>query len=563
MIAVFRRINTAIIDLWNSYFYGESSTITAGAFVLGVMSLVSRVIGLFRDRFLAARFGAGEELDIYYTAFRIPDFFYTILLLGVAVVAFVPTFVGYWEKDPEEAKKFFNTLFTLLVVSSVVLASILFILSPWIIPLIAPGFNLEAQQKSVALSRIMFLSAIFLGVSSLFSGITQVFKRFFAFSLAPVLYNVGIIIGVSFFEPHMGLSGLAWGVVLGALMHTAIQLPVVSSLGFSPGISFDWYHEGVKKVLKHSLPRTLSIGFSQLTIIVLTALASYLAAGSISIFQFSNNLAFLPVGMIGLSYGIAAFPSFTRSRQDTDRLVEIFRKVVKETLFLVVPLSVLFIVLRAQIVRVVLGAGQFDWTDTRLTAASIAILAVGIFAQSLLPVVIRAFYALGDTKTPLWVSIFGFLGTVGLGYFLGDWLHNYSSGYRFLRLLRVSDLGAGPLLGLVSAFSFMNIVTFTLLYSLLRKKLQGYEYGWLRWSLAQIVMYSVLAGSASWIALRVGERIFYLETFTGILMQGILAGLVGLGVYALLAVLARQQELIDFKSLFRLKNNQSSENRHE
>ena len=259
---------------------------------------------------------------------------------------------------------------------------------------------------TVVLTRIMFLSPLFLGMSSILSGVLQYFRRFFIYSLAPILYNLGIIFGIVFLVPRMGLVGLAWGVVGGAFLHFMIQLPsaIYSGFRFKGILSF---HQGIRQIIKLTIPRTIGLAGSQINYVVITAIASGLAVGSIAIFNLANNLQYVPIGIIGISFAMAVFPRLADSsaEENKENFSKDFSSVFSQILYLVLPITAIFFILRAQIIRLILGTGQFGWADTRLTAAALGIFAFSVFAQSLIPLISRAFYSLNDTKTPVSISL--------------------------------------------------------------------------------------------------------------------------------------------------------------
>ena len=199
--------------MYNHIFNSKTKTITSAAGILAAASLISGFLGLFRDRLLAGSFGAGDELDIYYAAFRIPDFISMVLIMGAISAAIIPIFSEYLVRSHEQAWRFFSNLVNLFFISLIVVSAILIIFVPQILSVIVPGFIGDKKESAVLLTRIMFLSPILLGISNIISGILRVFKRFLVTSLAPIMYNLGIIFGIMFFVPLMGLKGLAWGVV--------------------------------------------------------------------------------------------------------------------------------------------------------------------------------------------------------------------------------------------------------------------------------------------------------------------------------------------------------------
>jgi len=232
----------------------ESKTIGAAALLLAGSALISRLLGLLRDRLLASRFGAGEELDMYFAAFRIPDFIYGILIMGGFTAVFLPIFSEYLEKNKEEAFRMVSNLLNVLFVLLAGFAFILFVFMPFLIQLVTPGFSGEMREATVPLARLMLLSPILLGLSAVFSGMLQYFGKFLVYSLAPVLYNAGIIVGILFFAPAMGLIGIAWGVVLGAALHFLIQVYPVFQSGFSFKNVFSFFDPPLLRMVRLTAP---------------------------------------------------------------------------------------------------------------------------------------------------------------------------------------------------------------------------------------------------------------------------------------------------------------------
>lgn len=279
----------------------EISSIHSAALILGAAGLLSRVLGVFRDRLLAGSFGAGRELDAYYAAFQIPDFMSTLFLLGAGTAAILPMFQEDLLKDKEEARRLISHLSLLFIFGSAALAFVAFFLAPYLMRVVAPGFSDSERALAALLTRIMLLSPIFLGLSNIFSSVVQSFQRFLSYALAPVLYNAGIIAGIVILVPLMGTAGLAAGVALGALLHFLTQFQAIARLGFTPRFSphFKDFLESwgstlfsgkVKRVAALSFPRVLSVSISQITLLILIAIGSTLAEGSISVLQLARNL---------------------------------------------------------------------------------------------------------------------------------------------------------------------------------------------------------------------------------------------------------------------------------
>ncbi|TSC79067.1 MAG: Integral membrane protein MviN [Parcubacteria group bacterium Gr01-1014_29] len=515
-------------------FHKEFRKVQEAAFLLAVATIASNILGIVRDRLLASRFGAGEELDIYYAAFRVPDILYTLSLFFVASTAIIPLFLERIAQNEERAREFTQTILVAFLLGITVLIGAAYVAMPAIMPFLVPGFDPAMHAEAVQLSRVMLLSPLLLGLSNLASSILQSFRRFFPYAASFLFYNLGIIVGIVFFVPHIGLSGLAWGVVFGALLHVGIQIPSLVHTGYFPRLALQ-RRALLMEVFRRSLPRTLGLVAMQCAFLAVTAIASLLGVGSIAIFQLAYNLQSIPLAVIGLSYSVAAFPTMTELivKKERSLFFDHLFSASRHILFWTLPSAVLFIVLRAQIVRVVLGAGAFSWVDTRLTAASLALFALGIVAQSLSALFVRAFYAIGNVRVPVVVNILSAGFTVVCAVvFVGILREAEGLTYVFVRMLRVADVPNVAVLGLVLAFAVGAIANAVVL---------GLSLGWiegethsrnLRTSVVDITGASILLGVVSYGVLQMLALVFDLTSFFGIFAQGLLAGLAGIIVAA-------------------------------
>lgn len=400
-------------------FTTTTHSIIGAAVILGAASFASRLIGILRDHIFANLFGAGDVMDAYYAAFRVPDFIYNLLIVGALSAGFIPVFTKLLTKDKDEAWRATNSIINLLFLALVILCGILFIFTPEITPRIVPGFDAEKIKLTAALTRVMLLSPIILGLSSIAGSVLQSFKNFLVFSLTPIMYNVGIIIGALFFVPAWGTIGLAYGVILGALLHLIIQLPSLFRLGYKYQNVWQWKNPAVREIALLMIPRTLGLAVGQINLIVITVLASTLSAGSVAVFNLANNLQYFPIGIIGVSFAIAAFPTLSQlsAENKKEEMIASLSHTIRQILFFIVPLTIIFLLLRAQIVRVILGSGQFDWNDTIATADTLAFFSFSLFAQSLIFLLARGFYALHNTWTPLWIGIVSAIVNVAAGIY--------------------------------------------------------------------------------------------------------------------------------------------------
>lgn len=523
------------LDIFNR----QISSIHGAALIIGAAGFLSRVLGLLRDRLLASHFGAGRELDIYYAAFQIPDFMTVLFLLGAGSAAILPIFQEYLAADRKAAEKLISDLFTVFLAGSAILALLAFFLAPFLARIVAPGFSFDELTTVTELTRIMLFAPILFGLSGIFTSVVESHQRFFVYALAPILYNAGIISGIVFFVPLFGVRGLAFGVLLGAALHLGIHFITVKKLGFGPRISRRGITAGVKKVVALSFPRVLAVSFSHLTIFALVAIGSTLAAGSIAVFQFAQNIYFIPIGIFGTSYAVVLFPRLSRayiSRDAGTFFQELFLG-IRSILFWILPSIALFIVLRAHIVRVALGAGAFSWEDTRLTAAVLAVLTVSLFANATISLLIKGFYALENTWAPFFINIAASLLSVVFALFFIRLLGDASPLGSFVAIrLRVSDLADIRVLGLSFGLSFGFLVNVLLLYGAL-KRLAYKRFGERRSmplrDLGKIIFSSLLAGIVAYLIRASFSETLPLITFMRVLVQGIIAGGAGILVYFL------------------------------
>ena len=547
MISFLRRFTTKIIG-------SETHTITLAAIILAASALLADVLGMLRDRLLAAQFGAGRELDIYNAAFRIPDFIF-IILFGSISAAFLPVFSEFRSKNEKDAWRLTNNLLSLGMVIIACLSVLLFFVMPFLMPLISPGFSSDEQDMAIKLSRLLLFSPIFFGISSFFSGILHYFKKFLLFSFAPVIYNLSIIGGVIFLAPTLGVWGVVLGVIFGAFMHMLIQLPGVLKVGFLPRFLFFPLHPGVRETFFLLLPRVPSLMIANLNVIAMTAIATTLSVGSLAIFTFADNLRAVPVGIIGVSFATAVFPNLSQAwaKNEINTFFNILSSVIREVLFLILPLAVLFIVLRAQIVRVILGSGRFDWEDTQLTAAALGLFALGIFAQALIPVFLRAFFAIKDTVTPFVVSIFCVSINIALALNMAETLKDQQSGLfvLFSGSLSLESFSQISVLALPAAFSISAIIQIILLPLAFRIRYGSFFRGEDAAGILKIFLAALACGAVAFMALRPLAIILDLNHFYGIFAQGLIAGLSGGLTYILVSWLLKISELNVFVASFR------------
>ncbi len=509
----------------------EISGLHQAAYLLGFFALCSQFLALIRDRMLASNFGATNTLDLYYAAFRIPDMLFVTAASIVSISVIIPFLVERFEKSDAAAKEFLDDIFTFFFCFIVGVGLIAFITAPYILLLLFPSFIATGSFDTlVSLTRILLLSPIFLGFSNLLASITQIRKRFFVYAMSPVLYNIGIIFGIMFLYPLYGLVGLGWGVVIGACMHFAIQLPFVIRQGLLPSLSFPLRFNAIKRVIYTSIPRTLTVSSNEIAELFLISFASFLIPGSISIFNFSFNLQSVPFSIIGVSYSLAAFPTLSRffSRGETGEFVQQMITTSKHIIFWSIPISIMFIVLRAQIVRTILGAGRFNWDDTRLTAAALAIFTISLIAQNLMTLFVRSYYARGKTRTPLIMNVISASGIIAISFGLVELFQHNQFFKDFVEsLLKVQDISGSVVLMLPLGFTIGVILNVCMHWVDFSREFRTYSREVLS-TLFQVLSASVIMGYVTYIMLNVFDGIFNVHTGLGIFMQGFVSGIVGI-----------------------------------
>jgi putative peptidoglycan lipid II flippase len=524
----------------------QTKSISSASLILAISYLLSAVLGLLRDRLLAGTFGAGSELDVYYTAFTVPDFIALILIFGAIGAAVIPIFSGYLIKDKDEAWKYFSAFLNIFLGFLIIICLILIFLTPLLISFIAPGFSGEKRELAIALMRIMFLSPIILGASNLISGVLQVFHRFLITALAPLMYNLGIIIGILFLVPKFGLVGLAWGVVLGGIMHLSIQLPSFFFSGFKYQLNFNYKDPGVIKTIKLMVPRSIGLGAGQLNTIATTAIASTLIAGSIAVFNLANNLSSILVNAVAVSVSTAAFPAMSMNfiKEENEEFLRKFSSIFRQIIFLTIPISLLLLTLRAQIIRVFLGAGKFGWADTRLTTACLGILALNLIAQAVILFLSKTFYAARNTKIPAIVSV----ATVAVNIFLSllfvFTIKSFTGISELLKnIFRLNGVENIGVVGLSLAYSLTAILESILLLYMFYKKFPELKSKEILDSFSKVLVASAVMFIFTFATRQLLGSFVSLQTFWGIFLQLVLSALVGTIVYIFMAYLLRSPEI--------------------
>lgn len=506
-----------MMALLRQFVSGSSQRSIAGAaLVVACFGVASRLLGVVRDRILAAQFGAGDVLDMYYAAFRLPDTMYELMVAGALGAAFIPMFSSLLAaRDKERAWRCAYGM-CIAVLGAVSLAAVaVWIFAPIMMHAIVPGFNDEKTATTVTLTRIMLLSPIFLSVSAVLGSILVSFKRFVYNSAAPIFYNVGIIVGAKLFVPVMGVTGLAWGVVCGAMLHMTIHLVDARRVGFALR-NVRWRafakNRDVRKTISLMVPRMFSGTSGQISLLLVMFFASTLASGSITVFTFANNVQSVVLGLFGIPFAVAAFPVLSGSfaAGDSEGFGDVLSRTLRRILYYAVPLSAVFFVLREQIVRIVYGAGHFGLDDTAATSQVLGIMCMSLFAQSIIPLLARGFYAMYDTKTPFVIALVS--QTVNV--------------IMIVLLIRHWQIYA-----LAFAFTVAALINAALLFAFLHKSISDTQYRKTLRAITQIATATVGVIIVTIFARNLLGDILPRQYVVGVLGQLVGAGSVGIGAY--------------------------------
>jgi putative peptidoglycan lipid II flippase len=417
-----------------------------GVFFVMLLLLITKVLGFLKLRTIAQLFGVSHELDIFWAAFTIPDMLFMILVAGSINAAVIPIFSEVLHKKGKEyLNEFFNHLALIISAFCTVIALLFFVFTPQLTTVLIESDVLQnvlsfAERVDgndfelfVMLTRIMMISPVLLGISSLLTGYLQVRKEFFITSLAPLFYNLAMIIGsvvlVVFFK--MGVEGIAISAVIGSLLHFLIQIPKFKTYydtRFRMG--FDTLMEGLRnhhtlRALKLAIPRTIGIFGEQINVVVNTLISFSLAAGALSAYKFALSLHMFPINIIGSAVAQVALPDLAENCDEKEKFCEVLNKSIQISLFLIFPIVAVLIVLRLPLVRLAYGVGAFDWRATILTAWCLVLLSLSVVGQTIVQILLRAFYALKETWLPLIAITAGILVNISLAFLLTNFFSHY------------------------------------------------------------------------------------------------------------------------------------------
>lgn len=509
----------------------RQTSILSAAFAIMVLTLLSKILGLVKDRVLTTYFPSpGLELDVYFAASKFPEALLLVFVGGAISTAFVPVFTDYLREKRLVAWEMAFSAMTAVTFLFSVLVVLLIIVAPFLPPILAPGLSgkNDAYVLMVRLLRLMFVSQIVFVASGFLTGVLHSFRRFVIPALAPVFYNLGVIGGIVFLSGRLGIDAAAWGMLLGAVFHFLVQLPLtilIFKARRRNNLKLGFWHPGIMRVAKMSLPRSLGVLFAQTNDIVSLALASLVSLGAITSFSLGGHLALAPVSLFGAAIGQATLP--TLSSAVSSGKIRVFAKTLmvslKQIIFLVAGASVVLAVLKVPLVRLVFGASRFDWLATVETARVVAGFSVGLFARAAVELLNRGFYAFEDSLTPLKVNI----GSALVNIFLSG----------------VLVLGFGlPVWGLAIAFSTAAVLNFLVIFWWLHQKV-GFDLFRFGEFCFKVFIASSLAGISIYIPLKLLDKLVIDTTrVVGLILLTGVVGTIGFSVYVFLTWLLKIEE---------------------
>lgn len=411
--------------MWRKLWDKLQTTIFGGAIIVSTSWVISKVLGFLREWLIARHFGTAAA-DPIYAAFTIPDFIYGTLILGSLLTAFIPVFIAYRQQNEDEAWRIARSVTNIVIIVFTGLGLVLLVFAKPIIQLLVGNdFGQAAQQESAFLMRIMSMNMLLFAVSNIFAGVLQASKQFLAVSIAPIMNNLGAVFGLMVLVPRFGAAGVAWGAVIGAILHCTIQAVAAWRVGWRFGPDAGRRHPGVRQIGQLLLPRTIGQSVTQIDQLVNVPIATRLGPTNLTIFRRANVLQDFPSSIIGVSLATVAFPTFVEllAAGKKQEFVEHFSRIVRQILFIIIPVTVLFVQLRAQYTRLAFGSRLVSWDETLATAQTLGFFAISFFAQALIPVLARSFYAMRDTITPVRITSIAvaldIVGSIVLGTRIG------------------------------------------------------------------------------------------------------------------------------------------------
>lgn len=490
-------------------------TLAAAAFVVAAGFLGSRLLGLLRVYAISDTFGTSPELDAYWVAFRLPDLIFQMLAGAAMGAAFIPVFAKVLAQSQEQAWRLASSVLNLVALATFILAVFGFLLAPLLVPLLAPGLGedsgrqAELHSLAVDLTQLMMLSPILFSISGMFMAILNARFNFFFPAIAPMVYNLAIIVGAFLFDD---VRALAAAVVVGAALHLAVQLPGLFRVRMRYRLIALWRDSAVQQVGRLMAPRIVGLAAFQFNLIIMTFFASFVGDNTISALNFAWLIVMMPLGLFGMAISTAVFPTLAEQAVDRrDELRATLERSLRFIMFLTVPAALSLMILSQPLVALILEHGAFSEASTEITRDALIFFAIGLIGHAGIEILSRGFYALSDTRTPVLFAVVALLTNL------------------VLSAIFVSPFGIS---GLALAISLATLLNAALLFWSLRGRLEGLDTRRIGGSLGRTFVAALLMAEVIGFYLILLHRAGYLDTsqlldsFLAVAGSALLGGLV-------------------------------------
>ncbi len=508
--------------------FQRQTTILSAAGVLMIMAIGGAALGLIKLHLLTGLLNpnSADSLDAFQFAFTIPDFVFNILIIGALNAAFIPIFGQLVHKN--KTKESWHVLASMINTAALffgVISLVVFLTADYIIPLLARDFTASQLEITIRLTKLLMISPILLGVSAFITGAIQVHHRFFIPALAPFLYNVGAIFGIIYLYPQFGVDGLAYGILIGSVMHLLLQIPMIYHLGYRHSLRLGWATNPVQRIAKLTLPRSLGVGVDRVEVVVITMLLATISSGGLFLFTKIQTLIAFPISFFGVSIAQAALPTLTKeAAENVDEFRTTLFTTFHQILYLVVPVTVLMIILKLPIIRMV--GNLDDWTLTLEAAQVLLWLAPAIIAQSAIHLWARASYALEDSVLPLLAGSVGVVLTVLLSIVTLD-------------LLGMKGIALGMVIG--------SFVTVALLIYFVHRRIGGFTWSSFYMPILRIgVCGAIMAVAVYWPVKPMESALFDTSKTADLILLSVVVSGFGLSLYLFISWILGSKEIVMF-----------------
>lgn len=479
----------------SSFIFSKQTSIFSSAMLLSMMIIFTSLSGFLRYRVLAGYFNK-EQLDIFFASFRIPDLIFEILITGALTTTFIPIYLRYKNSKTELSENISSIINFILLLLTIFIFLTAFFLDK-LIPLLTPGYSIQKTEMIIYFSRMLLIGQLpFFVLGNFLTGIGQANKIFFLSALAPILYNLSIILTTVLFHQSLLLSAPIWGVIFGSIVLFIVQLPLLFSSSFDYKLMIK-KTRGLIDFIRLVVPRTFTIIVAQIDATIDLTLATLLGGGAYTVFYLAQHLQLLPVSVIGIAFGQASLPYLSEIYQE--KRIEEFKKIITDSilnlLFLTIPLALFFIFARTPLIRLFFGGQKFDWDATVQTAITLSYFSIGMPFHSIYYFITRCFYAIMDSKTPFYVSFFSILVNTGLSLL-------------FVFYFKL------PIWALAISFSTAITLNSIILFAILVKKISGFDYPLIFYELIKISLAGGISAVISYGLMRLLDGLVFQTAFT-------------------------------------------------